>query len=77
MKISTGGLSAMMTQALKIGESVEAIFEFPPAVCVTVDATLRNKNLFRYGFEFDCLSEEARQRIIKACESLPPHEGGW
>jgi hypothetical protein len=34
-------------------------------------------NLFRYGFEFDCLSAEARQQISKAGESLPPYEGGW
>src|ERR1700756_3889746 len=68
MEISTGGLSAMMTEELKIGEAVEASFELPSAGRVTVDATVRNKNLFRYGFEFDCLGEEVRQRIIKACE---------
>ena len=77
MEISTGGLSAMMTEELKIGEAVEASFELPSAGRVTVDATVRNKNLFRYGFEFDCLGEEVRQRIIKACESLPPYQGGW
>jgi c-di-GMP-binding flagellar brake protein YcgR len=77
MEISEGGLSAMLTEAFKIGEAVEVSFQLPSAGRVTVDATVRNKNLFRYGFEFDSVSEEARQRIIKACESLPPYEGGW
>jgi len=77
MEISQGGLSAMLTEGFKIGETVKASFELPSAGCVTVNATVRNKNLFRYGFEFDCLSEGARRQIIKACESLPPYEGGW
>ena len=62
----------MVTEGFKIGEAVEATFELPSAGRITVNAAVRNKSLFRYGFEFDCLSEEARQRIIKACESLPP-----
>ena len=77
MEISKGGFSAMLTEEFKIGEAAEASFELPSAGRVTVEATVRNKNLVRYGFEFDCLGEEVRQRIIKACESLPPYEGGW
>jgi len=61
----------------QIGEAVEVSFELPSAGRITVDAIVRNKNLFRYGFEFDGLSEAARQQISKACESLPPYEGGW
>jgi len=77
MEISQGGLSAMVTQELKMGEAVEASFELPSAGRVTVNAKVRNKNLFRYGFEFDCLSEKVRQQIVSACESLPPYKGGW
>ena len=67
----------MLTEELKIGEAVEASFELHSAGRITVDATARNKSLFRYGFEFDRLSEEVRQQIIQACESLPAYEGGW
>ena len=77
MEISEGGFSAMLTEEFQIGEAVEVSFELPSTGHITMDATVRNKNLFRYGFEFNCLSEEARQQITKACESLPHYEGGW
>ena len=42
-----------------------------------IEAVVRNKNLFRYGFEFLELDRETYQQIQRACESLPRYEGGW
>src|SRR5437868_8165475 len=77
MEISEGGLSAIITADLKVGESVEASFEMQPGQRMTVHGAVRNKAQFRYGLEFLDLREDLRMRIKKACESLPLYTGGW
>jgi hypothetical protein len=77
MEIGEGGFSAMLTEDFKIGERVEASLALPSTGHVTVDACVRNKNLFRYGFEFISPNEEARHQIKKACGSLPPYNGSY
>ena len=46
MEISEGGFSAMLTEEFQIGEAVEVSFELPSTGHITMDATVRNKNLF-------------------------------
>jgi len=77
MEISEAGFSSMVATSLEIGDRVIARFDLPPIGRVSFDALVRNKNLFRYGFEFVSLSNEDRQHIKKALESLPIYEGGW
>ena len=77
MEISEGGLSAIVTADLQVGESVEASFEMQPGQRITVHGAVRNKAQFRYGLEFMDLSEDIRVRIQKACASLPLYTGGW
>ena len=77
MEISESGFSAMLSDALEVGETVTAMFEVPAAGRVSIDAVVRNKNLFRYGFELTGSDGQARGAMKQACESLPPYEGGW
>ena len=76
-QVSEGGLSAIVTADLQVGESVEASFEMQPGQRITVHGAVRNKAQFRYGLEFMDLSEDIRVRIQKACASLPLYTGGW
>lgn len=78
MEIAEGGFSAMVSRELEIGETITA--QFPLGNLkhnFSVDAIVRNKNLFRYGFEFVGLCDEMRQMVAQVCESLPLYEGGW
>jgi hypothetical protein len=77
MEISEFGFSAMVTQALEVGETITASFNVPSAGHITVDAVVRNENLLRYGFELLFPSVQVRQEMKQACESLPIYEGGW
>jgi hypothetical protein len=77
MEISEAGFSSMLANSLEVGDRVIARFELPPTVRVSFEALVRNKNLFRYGFEFLSLTDQGRWQIKKACESLPIYEGGW
>ena len=77
MEISEGGFSTMLTDALRPGERVVAKFELPGSGYVSIEAVVRNKNQFRYGFEFVELDEKTWEKVKQACESLPRYEGGW
>lgn len=77
MEISEAGFSAMLTESFEVGDTIEATFELPGPGRVALDAIIRNKNLFRYGFEFVGLDEHLRQEIKRACQSLPIYTGGW
>ncbi len=68
-------ISAMLGEALSVGDTVTANFEMPAAGRISVDAVVRNKNLFRYGFEL-LGPNGVRQEMKRACESLPAYEGG-
>ena len=75
MEISEAGFSAMLSQTFEVGDVVEASFRLPNEGRIKVDAVVRGKNLFRYGFEFVSLSAETRQQISNTCESLPEYKG--
>lgn len=50
--ISESGISAVVPVELSIGETVKMDIRFP-LESATVTAVVRNRNVFRYGFEFD------------------------
>lgn len=77
MEISESGFSAMIGDALEVGETITANFAVPNAGRMSVEAVVRNKNLFRYGFELMGSDVQAREAMRQGCESLPPYEGGW
>lgn len=76
-EISEGGMSAIVTEPLKVGDEVELSFELTPGSRIYLKAVVRNHFQFRHGFEFVGLSEEKREQIRAACASLQPYEGGW
>lgn len=51
MDISESGIAVMLTMEAPLGEVVELNFTLPLGA-VTIHATVRQKNAFRYGFEF-------------------------
>jgi PilZ domain len=68
--ISESGISAMLHIEVSMGEVVELDFELPLGR-VNVRAVVRERNAFRYGFQF-VQPNAARQLIAHACGSLPP-----
>ena len=76
MEISEGGFSAMLTEELKVGEEVEVSFNLSGTGRVKADAIVKDKNLFRYGFEFVDLNEEVRSQVRETCASLLLYTGG-
>lgn len=77
MDISENGFSAMVSDKLEVGEDVTARIALAEVESVALEAVVRNKNLFRYGFEFTEMAEDARQKLKQACAALPVYEGGW
>jgi hypothetical protein len=70
LDISESGLSAMLPIEVAMGEVVELDFELPLGP-VNVRAVVRERNAFRYGFQF-VQPHAARQMIADACGSLQP-----
>lgn len=70
LDISESGISAMLPIAVAVGEVVDLSFELPLG-SVNVRAVVREKNAFRYGFQF-VQPNTAQQLIAHACGSLPP-----
>jgi hypothetical protein len=66
--ISESGISAMLTMEVALGELVELTFTVPFGR-VTVYAMVRQRNAFRYGFQF-VYSEVAREIIRQTCRHL-------
>lgn len=66
--ISEGGIAAMLTIEVSTGEIVELSFTLPDGP-VTVCATVRHKNAFRYGFEF-IVPNKASETIRRTCRGL-------
>ena len=66
--ISEAGIAAMLTIEVSAGEIVELSFTLPDGP-VTVCATLRHKNAFRYGFEF-AVPSGASETIRRTCRDL-------
>ena len=76
-EISEGGMSAIVTEPLKIGDEVELSFELTRGVRTHIKAVVRNQFHFRHGFEFVGLTPEQQEEIRRVCASLTPYEGGW
>ena len=68
--ISESGISAMLPIEVSMGEVVDLDFELPLGP-VSVRAVVRERNAFRYGFQF-VQPNAAHQFIADACGSLPP-----
>jgi hypothetical protein len=67
--ISESGISAMLPIEVSMGEVVELDFELPLGR-VSVRAVVRERNAFRYGFQF-LQPNAAHQFIADACALLP------
>ncbi len=66
--ISESGIAAMLTIEAPVGEVVELVFTLPFGV-VTTHALIRQKNAFRYGFEF--IDTDSVQDVIRrTCRDL-------
>lgn len=76
MEIAAGGFSALVSDELKVGETVTAKILLASNNILS-EAVVRNKHLFRYGFEFVGLTEQVRTKINEVCKILPAYEGGW
>lgn len=66
--ISESGIAALLKLEVPLGELVELQFTLPFGP-VTVYATVRQRNAFRYGFQF-VESHSAREVIKATCQSL-------
>jgi len=66
--ISESGISAMLRMEVALDEVVELDFELPCGL-VTILASVRQKNAFRYGFQF-LDSSESNEAIRTTCRQL-------
>jgi PilZ domain-containing protein len=66
--ISESGISAILRMEVSLGEIVELDFELPCGP-VTILATVRQRNAFRYGFQF-LDSGESNDAIRNSCRQL-------
>jgi len=66
--ISESGISAMLKMEVPLGEMLELDFTLPFGP-VTIYATARQRNAFRYGFQF--LELDAANKVIRStCREL-------
>jgi c-di-GMP-binding flagellar brake protein YcgR len=66
VEISEGGMSAMASAPLNVGDTVE----LEPVEGGTVSAVVRHKLGQMYGFEFVDLSAEQSRRIAESCKKF-------
>ena len=66
--ISESGISAMLREEIPVGEVVRLAFTLP-AGQVEVHAFVRQRNAFRYGFQF-MESSRAQNLISQTCRQL-------
>jgi hypothetical protein len=66
--ISESGIAAMLTIEVPLGEIVELSFTLPDDP-VTLCATVRQRNAFRYGFEF-VDQNKVNETIRRTCRDL-------
>ena len=66
--ISESGIAAMLRIEASLGEVVELAFALPCGA-VTIQAIGRQRNAFRYGFEF-VNSDSAHELIRRTCREL-------
>jgi c-di-GMP-binding flagellar brake protein YcgR len=67
-EVSEGGMSAVSTTALHVGDKVG----LQPVAGETVKAVVRRNQGTMYGFEFLELAEGVRSRLQVLCQNLPP-----
>ncbi len=71
-ELSESGLGGIMVADLPIGEAVTVVFEGAPLLRpVRVQAVVRTREGYSYGFEFLSLSREQRAIIHSAALFLP------
>ena len=68
MDISESGIAAMLTIEVPVGEIVELSFTLPHGP-LTLCATVRQKNAFRYGLEF-VDPNTVNETIRRTCRDL-------
>jgi hypothetical protein len=72
LDVSESGIAAIIPLGTIVGEAVELAFELPGGGPIRVRAVVRNKNAFRYGFQF--ISEPREQEAInRGCRTLAFH----
>lgn len=70
--ISEGGVAVLTPMEMRVGDTAEIEFKAPNAEGpLRLRAVLRNRNGFRYGFEFLTLSHSQRREIMRLCQGLP------
>ena len=74
LEISQSGLSAILPEELSVGEEVEFAIQLPGGA-LRASALVRNKAMFRYGFEFAFLTSAQQQLIKETCAALPLYTG--
>jgi hypothetical protein len=70
LDISESGMSAMLVVEVSTGEIVDLDFELTLGP-VSIRAVVRERNAFRYGFQF-VQPNPAHRLIVEACGTLPP-----
>jgi hypothetical protein len=77
LDISESGISALVSIELPIGEVVRLEIKLPLGRPVSVGAVVRNRNIFRHGFEFVQLDQpnigrELIKELIKRVRDQAP-----
>ncbi len=71
LEMSEAGVGGLFTSRLAEGAIVRLELTLPLASQpISIEAILRNRVGYRYGFEFAALSIEHRETVTKACRSL-------
>jgi c-di-GMP-binding flagellar brake protein YcgR len=71
-ELSLGGLSVYAADDLAINTSVTLTFTLPcDTESMRLVATVRNRNGFRYGIEFQPMSSLHRERLSVFCNQIP------
>ena len=74
LDLSESGISAMLRLKVPLGEVVKLDFELPLGP-VTIHAVVRQRNAFRYGFQF--LESSAVSEVIRStCRQLAVEQSG-
>ena len=74
LEISESGISVILPEELSPGEAVEFALLLPGGQ-LRASAVVRNKTMFRHGFEFDSLTPAQRQLVRDTCAALPLYTG--
>ena len=74
LEISLSGLSVILPEVLTLGEEVEFVLILPSGQ-LRLTGVVRNRNMYRYGFEFDSPTATQVQLINETCAALPLYAG--